>query len=105
MRRAIGNGPFTFGQTNDPSRPGNALTLLHELRPLCWSKKCDETGIDEIEGVVGKVKWVSGILYHEVRVVQVLQLGSRICIIDPRSADFQPYHLALRIGIAYLYRP
>src|SRR5258706_14089240 len=105
MRRAIGDGPFTFGQTNDSSRPGNALTLLHELRPLCWSKKCDETGIDEIEGVVGKVKWFSGILYHEVRVAQVLQLGSRICIIDHRSADVEPYHLGPRIGIGSLECP
>src|SRR5579859_3563590 len=105
MRRAIGDSPLTFGQANDSPRPGNSLTLLHELRPLCWSKKCDETSIDEIEGVVGKVKWVSGILYHEVCIIQVSQLRSHICIIDHRPADVEPYHLDLWMGIGYLQRP
>src|SRR5260370_6202454 len=103
--RQAGADDIVLSQADGPSWSHNPQAFSEELGPFFWGKKGDEPSIDEIKGVVVKIKRPRDIHDLERGVVQFLYLCKSACVIDCTLTDIDTSHFDLRILVGQITDP
>src|SRR5713226_9419191 len=90
--RQAGADDIILSQADCPSWSHNPQAFSEELGPFFWGKKGDESTIDEIKGVIGKIKRPCDIHDLENSVVQFLYPCISASVINHNLTDINTSH-------------
>src|SRR6266705_4545210 len=100
-----GRDKIVFSQTDHSSWLHNPHALSEETCPLLRGKKGYQAPIDQIEGVVSKLKRFGDVHDLEMGIVQSLDTCMSTCVIDHNVTDIDTSHSNLRIFIGDVTDP